>query len=270
MRTGRAKSKADTSSTPGEPPWAAWIEQQRELLKQQPAADGSQPSGPFKVGEQMLNAWRSAWAATGGMQSAAGQGIAELLAKLPPIGPAREQVAAWRELAAIQAECQHLEQELQTVLMGVQRDALNLLEQCVRERGANQQPLASYRELYDLWVDCGEQIYAKLAHSDAYAKLQAQFGNASIKLKARQQQAMEQTLKQFDLPTRSELNSVHLQLRQLKQRLATLEQGGAATAVEPEVTAPAKRQPPASTARASRPPSAASKQPARKTTRKSR
>jgi len=229
---------ADAQSIPGEAQWAAWIEQQREAL-QQPAPDGAAAAGPFKMGEEMLNAWRNAWTVSNALRVGAGQGVADLLARLPPIGPAREQAAAWRELAAIQAECQRLEQELQTVLMGVQRDALELLEQRVRERGAAGQPIASYRELYDLWVDCGEQIYAKLAYSDAYAKLQAQFGNASIQLKARQQQAIEQALKQFDLPTRSELNSVHLQLRQVKQRLAVLEQGAAARPAKP-MTRPAR------------------------------
>lgn len=242
---------ADAQSIPGGAQWAAWIEQQREALKQ-PAPDRAETAGPFKAGEEMLNAWRNAWTVSNALRVGAGKGVADMLAKLPPIGPAREQAAAWRELLAIQAECQRLEQELQTVLLDVQRDTLDLLEQRVRERGAAQQPIASYRELYDLWVDCGEQVYAKLAYSDAYAKLQAQFGNASIQLKARQQQAIEQALKQFDLPTRSELNSVHLQLRQLKQRLAVLEQGATAK--------PAK-----STARSERP--AARKAPTRRKAR---
>jgi chaperonin cofactor prefoldin len=30
-------------------------------------------------------------------------------------------------------------------------------------------------------------------------------------------------LKQFDLPTRSELNTVHKQMRELRERIATLE-----------------------------------------------
>lgn len=227
----------DAQSIPDEAQWAAWIEQQREALKQ-PAADDA-VAGTFRMGERMLHAWHSAWTVSNALRVGAGKGVADLLAKLPPIGPAREQAAAWRELAAIQAECQRLEQELQTVLMGVQRDALDLLEQRVRERLAAQQPIANYRELYDLWVDCGEQIYAKLAYSDDYAQLQAQFGNASIQLKARQQQAIEQALKQFDLPTRSELNSVHLQLRQMKQRLTALEQGGAARQAQSTVQ-PAK------------------------------
>jgi class III poly(R)-hydroxyalkanoic acid synthase PhaE subunit len=141
---------------------------------------------------------------------------------MPPLGLAREQSETWRELMAAQAECQALEQELRGVWTKVQSDALTLLEQMIRERkpapGIN-----NYRELYDLWVDCGEKVYAQVAHSESYAKLQAQVGNAAIKLRAKQQAVIERGLKYFDLPTRAELNTVHKQMRELRERIASLE-----------------------------------------------
>lgn len=104
----------------------------------------------------------------------------------------------------------------------VQSDALSLLEKIIRERKP-EQGINNYRELYDLWVDCGEKVFAQVAHSESYAKLQAQVGNAAIKLRAKQQAVIERGLKYFDLPTRSELNTVHKQMRELRERLATLE-----------------------------------------------
>jgi class III poly(R)-hydroxyalkanoic acid synthase PhaE subunit len=86
-----------------------------------------------------------------------------------------------------------------------------------------EQGINNYRELYDLWVECGEKVYAQVAHSEAYAKLQAQVGNAAIKLRAKQQAVIERGLKYFDLPTRAELNTVHKQMRELRERLASLE-----------------------------------------------
>ncbi len=201
--------------------WQVWIEQQRALLDRTASAEQQAQAAACGMGGELLNIWRSAWTAVGVAQSGAAQGFSDLLAKLPPIGLAREQVTVWQELAAIQAECQRLGQELREVLADVQRKALDLLDERVRERN---EPIASYRELYDLWIDCAERVFAKVAHSDAYSKLQGELGNATIRLKARQQKVIEYALKQFDLPTRSELNSVHLQLRQLKQKLAALEQ----------------------------------------------
>jgi class III poly(R)-hydroxyalkanoic acid synthase PhaE subunit len=217
----------------------AWIEQQREQLRRAgtagdqstdksrggETADDTLRDMSMKWGMRWLEAGQSYLQAWGGMASA-GEGatrqFADLLARMPPLGLAREQTETWRELLSAQAEFQALEQELRGVWTKVQSDALTLMEQMLRERkpahGIN-----DYRELYDLWVECGEKVYAQVAHSEAYAKLQAQVGNAAIKLRARQQAVMERGLKYFDLPTRAELNTVHKQVRELRERVATLE-----------------------------------------------
>ncbi|HWK50130.1 MAG TPA: poly(R)-hydroxyalkanoic acid synthase subunit PhaE [Steroidobacter sp.] len=182
---------------------------------------------PLKFGEEMLNAWQGSWAGAASAGEGATRQFADLISRLPAVGLAREQTEAWRELLAAQSEYQHLEQELRTVWARVQTDALAMLEAAIRERRQSQGDAAlgigDYRELYNLWVECGEKVFAQLAHSESYCKLQAQLGNAAIRLKVRQQAVLERALKQFDLPTRSELNTVHKQMRELRERIATLE-----------------------------------------------
>ena len=171
---------------------------------------------------ELFSAWHQAWAGAAAAGEGASRQFAELMARMPALGLAREQTEMWRELMAAQAECQMLEQELRAVWTKVQSDALGMVETLIRER--KQTPgINNYRELYDLWVECGEKVFAEVAHSEAYAKLQAQVGNAFIRLRAKQQAVIERGLKYFDLPTRSELNTVHKQMRELRERLATLE-----------------------------------------------
>jgi hypothetical protein len=88
-----------------------------------------------------------------------------------------------------------------------------------------------------LWVECSEQVFNTVAHSSAYGHLQGELGNAAVRLRARIQKVVEQGLRQFDLPTRSEINSVHQQLRQLRLRVAELEAN--ATASNDAAQAPA-------------------------------
>lgn len=211
-----------------------WIEQQREQLQR--AATDSAPGawqlpGQVRdlglrwlgVGEEMLNAWHAVWTGAKSAGEGATERFSDLLGRAPPLGLAREQTEAWRELTNAQKECQKLEQELRVVLMRVQTDALAMLEERVRERQRENKPISSYRELYDLWVECGERVYSPVAHSDAYSKLQAQLTNATMRLRARQQSVIEWTLKQFDLPTRSELNTLHRQMRELRDKVTALE-----------------------------------------------
>ena len=211
-----------------------WLEAGQAYLQgwqqfaQRSAAGAAAGEPPLKFGEDMLNAWQGTWAGAAMAGEGATRQFADLISRLPAIGLAREQTEAWRELMAAQAEYQQLEQELRAVWAKVQTDALSLLETLIRERkqkgGASLAPgAAEYRELYNLWVECGEQVFSQVAHSESYCKLQAQLGNAAIRLRAGQQTILERMLKQYDLPTRSELNTVHKQMRELRERVATLE-----------------------------------------------
>ncbi len=199
--------------------WAATGQAFFDGLRQFASASGASAAhlDPFNIGDPMLGAWSNASL----LQSSLAEQAAEFLGRLPPIGLAREQTEAWRELAQAQAQCKRLEHELRAELVKVQLAALELLEQRLRERDAPQR-IDSFRELYDLWVECGEQAYSRLAHSASYSKLQAELGNATMRLRARVQTILEHLLAQFDLPTRSEINSVHRQIRELRQQLDTL------------------------------------------------
>ena len=211
-----------------------WLEAGQAYLQgwqqfaQRGVAGAATGESPLKFGEEMLNAWQGTWAGTTSAGEGASKQFADLISRLPGLGLAREQTEAWRELMAAQAEYQQLEQELRTVWAKVQTDALIVLEALIRDRRAKQGAdtaagIEDYRELYNLWVECGEKVFAQVAHSESYCKLQAQLGNAAIRLRARQQAVLERVLKQYDLPTRSELNTVHKQMRELRERVTTLE-----------------------------------------------
>jgi hypothetical protein len=280
-------------SAEGNGSWAQqWIDQQRALLDgltRSPEA-GADPNGPgnqwaefgktymagllqlaqaagvasgagdaganFKPASEILDLWQSTWSNSLAQVSAPG-GWSDVLNRMPPLGLFREQTEAWRALAAAQADCQRLEQELAAVLRRVQADALTLLEERVKARAGTDKPVQGFRDLYDLWVECSEQIFGTVAHSSAYCHLQAELGNAAMRRRARVQKIVEQGLKQFDLPTRSEINSVHLQLRLLKQRIAVLEQaathqGEATAAPVAPVQEPAAKPKTVRTARSGR------------------
>jgi class III poly(R)-hydroxyalkanoic acid synthase PhaE subunit len=184
------------------------------------AGEAQAVAGPSAaLSEEMLRAWTGATS----MGQDESRRFADALGRLPPLGITREHTEAMRALAAAQREHQELEQALRAELVRVQNDALNLLEQRVRERDLANNPISEWRELYDLWVECGEQVFSQVAHSDAYGKLQAELGNAAVRLRARQQTIFEHELRQFDLPTRSELNTIHRQIRELRDRLEALD-----------------------------------------------
>jgi Poly(R)-hydroxyalkanoic acid synthase subunit (PHA_synth_III_E) len=203
-----------------------WLREQRKKLRPEPAGAGSQQEQAHTADTNAgANPWAQLleilWSQFDVTRSAAGAFSGASLGL--PLGLTREHEQAWRDLAAAQADYKRIETELLAMIHRVQLDALALLERRIRERAAGE-PLKSVRELYDLWIEAGEQVFAESAHSPAYCRTQAAFANAGTELRLKQQAVLERVLKTFDLPTRAELNSVHRQLREVREKLETQSQ----------------------------------------------
>lgn len=195
------------------PNWASeWIAQQRKKIEESAAAPGGRDAAEhFGAFFQNFARDGSALPPDFAGQASGGQGFG------PPLGHMREHEQAWRDLGEAQARYRHVEGELLAQLNAVQLEALALLEQRVVDK-----PVKEMRQLYDTWVECGEEVYARCVRSDAYCKTQAEFANAASALRLKQQVIVERALRMFDLPTRSEINSVHRQLRELKEQIHEL------------------------------------------------
>jgi polyhydroxyalkanoate synthesis regulator phasin len=201
--------------------WAqAWIDEQREKMRTAAAEEGNRAEGDTSA-HDFSSFWKN-------LNSDVWSGIEKVLrAAIPdtaPLGWAREYEQEWRDLLAAQADYQKLQGELLAIFTRVQSEALDRLEHIVRERKRADRPFEQARELYDTWVDCAEQTYATVAHSEEYCRLQAALANAGVRVRAQQQKLIERALKQFDLPTRAEINSMHRELRTLRERLDRIEQ----------------------------------------------
>jgi class III poly(R)-hydroxyalkanoic acid synthase PhaE subunit len=177
-----------------------------QALLQSCMTNASEMAGMLNAeGEQPLNLWQQ-------------------MLQAFPLGPAREQQTDWQEYLKAQAEYQL---RLQVVLQAfgkVFTQSLEAVPAQAAARAAQGNPITGFRELYELWIDCGEQAFAELAHDEPFIAAQAASANALSHLQIAQNALLEHWLKSHDLPTRSELNSMHLHLRSLTARIAALEQ----------------------------------------------
>jgi class III poly(R)-hydroxyalkanoic acid synthase PhaE subunit len=229
----------------------AWLETQRGWLGRWQSAATEQRADAMRVGMDTLrehlnpasvspealnviqgfqSLLQSCMAASGEMARAATSAEAQpdsfwqQMLQAFPLGPAREQQLAWQEYVQAQTEYQL---RLQVVLHAygkVFTQALEAVPAQVEQRKAQGQEVAGFRELYELWIECGEQAFAVLARDPEFIAAQAASGNALSRVKRAQSVLIEFWLKSHDLPTRSELNSVHLRLRDMSKRIAELEQ----------------------------------------------
>jgi class III poly(R)-hydroxyalkanoic acid synthase PhaE subunit len=224
----------------------AWLRSQREMLDRWlsgSAADDAQR----QVQEQVKRWWQDVTQHV----SPAAQGLAHELAALgpavlagtatslndlfgvhtssealfdfAPVGFFRDHQAHWQRLARAFENQRRLAQQMSGVIAQVHADALERLARRVTELEQQGERITTTRRLYDVWIECGERAFTTIAHQDSYARLLGELTRANLEVRAAQQAMAEYMLKQLDLPTRAELNTVHRTLRTLRERVETLE-----------------------------------------------
>jgi hypothetical protein len=78
------------------------------------------------------------------------------------------------------------------------------------------------RGLYDLWVDSAEEAYAEIALSEEFRKVYGDVVNAQTRVRSQIQQEVERVGTDLGMPTRTELNSVHKRLHDLRRKVNDL------------------------------------------------
>lgn len=151
-----------------------------------------------------------------GMSGFPGMGGA---ASMPALGPTREQQESWQRLAQLSMRCAQAQMQVSAQWNDIIGKALRELAERLAPRLKSGTTPASMKEIYDLWVDSAESVYAQAARAGAFVQAQAELTNATSQLRSAQRELLEEWARQFDLPTRSELNSIHQQLRDLKAAL---------------------------------------------------
>jgi len=166
-------------------------------------------------GAGMFGAGAPAMGAFAGMGGFPGMG-----ASIPALGPAREQQESWQRLVQLGMRCGQAQMQLNAQWNDIIGKALRELAERLAPRLKSGATPTSIKEVYDLWVDSAENVYAQSARAGAFVQAQAELTNATSQLRTAQRELLEEWAREYDLPTRSELNSIHKQLRDLKAALA--------------------------------------------------
>ncbi len=164
------------------------------------------------------------WEAFAGIFAPAGPGSeapaqAPQALSLPPIGLFHPDQESIKRLQRASTAFNDLYQQYNAQLSGVLDDTLRALSERVKDARSRGKRIDSARELYDLWVAAGETCFAKVARDPGFCALQAQVLNAQSELRQSQQAVMELWLKQWGLPTRSDVEALQAQLASLRSRI---------------------------------------------------
>ena len=154
-----------------------------------------------------------------GMPGFGAPGQAAAAFNMPALGPTRESQESMQRLAQLGMRCAQAQLQVSGQWNDIIGKALRELGERIAPRLRSGGAPASMKEVYDLWVDSAESVYAQAARGAAFVQAQAELTNSLSQLRSAQRELLEEWARQFDLPTRAELNSIHQQLRELKAAL---------------------------------------------------
>ncbi len=139
--------------------------------------------------------------------------------RVPAFGVGREHQEHYQRTALALVDYQQAMHAYNALMLKASQRGFELLEDKLADRGDPGRTIDSARALYDLWVDAAEEAYAQIALSDEFGKVYGELANAQMRVRAQIQAEVERIGTDLGMPTRSELNSVHKRLHDLRRDL---------------------------------------------------
>ena len=137
----------------------------------------------------------------------------------PQVGPMREHIERWQQAMLAQLDLQEASRVFSGQMNTIMQRALTLFrEQLASTTGSDSQP-TSMRELFDAWIEAGEQAWAEHASSDAFIAALGQFSNAQMRVRAARFDQINRLAQSLGLPTRTEVDADHRRIAQLEREL---------------------------------------------------
>ena len=139
-----------------------------------------------------------------------------------PLGPAAEQGSDAQRAAELFGRLAQLQGQLASHWSEIANTAAGRFVARLGTAVAPPTTPAEALKLYELWVSCAEEAYAATAHKDDFGRLQAELANTSAALLVEQRRQAETFVRALGAPSRSELDALEAQVKELRRQLAEL------------------------------------------------
>jgi class III poly(R)-hydroxyalkanoic acid synthase PhaE subunit len=150
------------------------------------------------------------------------QGEMEKFLSVPGVGYTREWQEQSQHGARLLLDYQRALQAYQQIHSQFCLDGIDRFSKKVNELVERGEEITSLRQLYDLWVDCGEEAYNDFVFTEEYSACYGGLVNALMALKHHIQNVADEASGALNLPTRKGMTTVQHRQQELRRELATL------------------------------------------------
>lgn len=148
----------------------------------------------------------------------------DALLSTPALGYTRESQGEVKKMARLSAAYLEAQRRYNAFFADMGKASLDVMRRRLAERAEQgEPPLATVREFYDLWVECSEKVYRERTMTDEYSRLNGEMVNALMALRRQYAAMMDDITGQMNMPTREELDTLHLQSQEARRHARRLE-----------------------------------------------
>lgn len=143
-------------------------------------------------------------------------------ASVPGIGYTREKQDHLNKLYRLFVDYEGKMRQYNNEMTRVGLQALHEFHDYLKNPPKDDAPLESLKSVYSKWTDVCEEVFAKYAMSEDYTKLYGEVVNALMSFKKQSSLIADDMVEQMNLPTRTELDSLHLRVQEMRRENARL------------------------------------------------
>ena len=136
------------------------------------------------------------------------QSLSEKMISMPGVGLSREKQERFQRLAIMAVDYNKATGEYLKAHNEISKQSVDLLQQRFVEMYKRNERPESCRAIYDLWVDCYEEVYAEQVMKPDYISAYGDMVNALMALTKAHREIQDDTLETLGMPSRREMDTL--------------------------------------------------------------
>ncbi|WP_006788000.1 class III poly(R)-hydroxyalkanoic acid synthase subunit PhaE [Thiorhodospira sibirica] len=146
----------------------------------------------------------------------------ERLLSMPTVGYSREAQQQQQQLGKLLIAYQRASQDYQNNLAKAGMRSVDIFKKRLDKLAKDDKPINSTRQVFNVWVDACEEVYAEYALSEEYTKLYGGMVNSLMALKQHVGKMQDDMLEAMNMPTRAEVDTLQKRLHETRRELRSL------------------------------------------------
>ena len=149
--------------------------------------------------------------------------IRDQFLSMPGIGYNRETQEKIQKLIKLSAIYQDNNNEYQSVMAELNHKALELMRKKILRMSQQGEDINSMRQIYNLWIESNEKVYADYAFTKEFSELNGRLVNSQMALKKLSQEMNEDILSAMNMPTTRAMNELERRHYELRKKVKAME-----------------------------------------------